>query len=83
MKLWIAKLSLALALVSAGYFWGHYSTPGVVHAQTPVTIPKAWGHCVGSVAGDVILEDNAGNIRFVSMRTGRIDPEGFGIAIRN
>jgi hypothetical protein len=75
MKQWIVKLGFAVALLVAGYISGHYSLP-VVHAKSPSTIPKAWGHCVGSVAGvDLILEDGNGTIRFVDVTTGKEDPQ--------
>jgi len=36
-------------------------------AAGPSAIPKAWGTCKGSIAGDLIFEDSAGTIRLVSV----------------
>lgn len=73
MKLWALRILFALALLSIGYTWGHYST-AVVHAQQPtqVSIPKDWGPIIGTMTGILILQDRAGTIRLVAADTGAV-----------
>ena len=71
MKAWIVRVMLAVALISAGYMWGHTPVP-VVHAQVLRFLPKTWGHLVGEApGGGLLFEDPAGTIRVVSM-TGQV-----------
>jgi hypothetical protein len=73
MKARILNICLAIALIAAGYMWGH-SSATVVHAQTRnSTIPKAWGRVVGTIASALVLEDSSGTIRVVRSDTGHLE----------
>jgi hypothetical protein len=68
MKVWSVKVLFAVALISAGYLWGHTSAT-VVHAQGQViaTVPKDWGRFAGVMpSGYYIFEDSGGTVRFTS-----------------
>lgn len=48
---------------------------GRSYAQNPsvIAIPKAWGSVKAAGGGSILLEDESGTIRLVSMSTGRIE----------
>jgi hypothetical protein len=73
MKAWILRIGFALAMLGAGYTWGHYSTT-VVHAQevTTVNMPKTWGPLVGTMTGVLVFQDRTGTIRLVAADTGTV-----------
>jgi|HubBroStandDraft_6_1064221.scaffolds.fasta_scaffold1191382_1 hypothetical protein len=71
MKGWIKRTGIGIALLLAGYLAGHRSVT-VVYAQQSLSVPKAFGHCVGSAMGGagLLFEDNSGAIRVVDIQTG-------------
>jgi hypothetical protein len=73
MKAWILRIGFALAMLGAGYTWGHHSIT-VVHAQevTTVNMPKAWGPLVGTMTGVLVFQDRTGTIRLVAANTGTV-----------
>ena len=64
MKIWIARIGLAVALISVGYLWGHWSVPEVrAQGSRQIVVPKSAGHYVGSNMDFFFFEDSAGTIR--------------------
>jgi hypothetical protein len=70
MKLWIGRIAVALMLIIVGWFAGTHSK--VVHAQQPVSIPKAFGHCVGVMGPMLVFEGEDGTVRIVSPENGQL-----------
>jgi hypothetical protein len=71
MKQWIGRIGIVMALSLVVYIAGHRSG-AVVHAQQPISIPKAYGHCIGTMVQYLVLEDSAGTIRIVEPSNGQV-----------
>ena len=79
MKRLTLSICFGVALVVAGYMWGHHTAP-IVHAQGKISFSKSWGHVVGTLPTKfVVLEDSDGVIRVADMDTGEV----IGIVYRN
>jgi TRAP-type mannitol/chloroaromatic compound transport system substrate-binding protein len=76
MKLTRIAVYTALLLAALGTVWqlGKRNV-AVVHAQTSITIPKAWGTLKGTAlnGADYVFEASDGTIRVVAMDTGKVD----------
>jgi hypothetical protein len=71
---WILRIGFSLAMILAGYTWGHHSV-SVVYAQqatTQVNMPKGWGPLIGTMTGVLVFQDRTGTIRLVSADTGAV-----------
>jgi hypothetical protein len=64
--------AVAVSLFFTGYYTGHEST-SVVHAQGIPSVPRGWGHCVGSAGPTLILEDSDGVIRLIDPSKGTVE----------
>jgi len=68
-------LILGAMLLLGGYLLGK-AVRSEVHAETHVSIPKSWGHCIGSLsksggAVGLLFEDSNGVIRLVDLGSGK------------
>jgi hypothetical protein len=61
-----------VALIGAGYAWGHQST--AVRAEDVKdfghnSIPREWGHVVAATGNFIVLEDTSGNVHMYNLYT--------------
>jgi len=66
---------LGALLFIGGYLLGRIGSREV-HAETHVSIPKSWGHCIGSLsksggAVGLLFEDSNGIVRLVDLGSGK------------
>ena len=65
MKKQLSVILLAAVLFLAGYLTGN--RPMVVHAQSTVRVPAAWGSCKGAWHDYLLFEASDGTVRAVNI----------------